>query len=332
MDRPILTVVVFTYNQEAYVLQSLGGVLSQRVNFNYSIIVTEDGSTDRTRSVIQSVIREFPNRIMPVFNDKNIGLNETLKKVIPLLSTKYACFLGGDDYWIDEYKLQKQVDLLEKYPNVSFIHTGFQFLNEPDGVLGRIIDSWCWNMPENRNERLVSFLSHNFTLYPCASTSCFRVKPFVTCFNEHPQLLDHGVGEGTLLHASMCMYGGEYKFLPDITTVYRRRDKSLSHFRLLKDQIIFQLNYLELKILVFRVFDVPLKLYKHVVYQDFEKNLVMSCSCGCLEDFKSAIRKMGIDRFLLNNKAYLLHNNYFLNCYSYYIRIRNKVKHFVNIE
>ena len=134
MGNPVLTVIVLAYNQEQYIRQTLNGVLSQKVSYDYRIIVTEDGSTDNTRTIIQSVIDDNPNIISSFFNDVNLGLTETLKKVVPSLNTKYACFLGGDDYWVDEYKLQKQIEILEKYQNVSFVHTGFQFLIEPENV------------------------------------------------------------------------------------------------------------------------------------------------------------------------------------------------------
>ena len=228
--------------------------------------------------------------------------------------------------------MQKQIEILEKYQNVSFVHTGFQFLIEPENVLGKKMESWTWNMPDGRIDRLVSFLNHEFTLYPCASTSCFRVKPFVDCYVAHPQLLDYGIGEGTLLHTSMCMYGGEYVFLPDVTTVYRHRSDSLSHFKDISDQIIFQLKYLKLKIVVFKMFCVPESKYCHVVNADLEKNFIMAYSSRNLNALKYTIKEIGLDSSTLQSYEYILSSRLKRFIFFWFLRIKNKIKRYLRYD
>lgn len=126
MDNPIVTILVLAYNQEAYIANALDGILSQGTSYSYKVIITDDASTDNTQSVIKDYINKNPNGFIPVFNESNIGLNETIRKVIPYIKTKYICLLGGDDYWIDKNKLQKEIDYLELHPEVSLVHTGYR--------------------------------------------------------------------------------------------------------------------------------------------------------------------------------------------------------------
>lgn len=328
MESNLLSVIVLAYNHEKYLDQTLKGILSQKTSFPFKVLITDDGSTDRTRLIINSYIDTFPNRIIPVFNEHNIGLNETLKKVILLIDTKYACFLGGDDYWIDDRKLQKQIDILESHPEISFIHTGVQYLDDESGTFVKIVNNWQWKMPLDRNKRLISFLSNGFKGYPCASTSCFRTKPFLDCYNAFPQLLNYGVGEGTLLHASMCMYGDKYCFLPDITTVYRLRNNSLSHFRDEWSMINFQIDYLRLKILTFNLFHIPYTDYHKIVTTTLDLYLVKAYLCGCLEEYRVKIEKIGLKKGVINKYRILLSSRILTFLYVTLFRIQDKLKSF----
>ena len=49
---PKLSIIVQTYNHEAFIAQALDSILSQKVNFEYEVIIAEDCSTDRTKEII----------------------------------------------------------------------------------------------------------------------------------------------------------------------------------------------------------------------------------------------------------------------------------------
>lgn len=326
MDDIIVTVLIAAYNQEKFIFKTIESVLAQKTSYKYNILVTDDASSDNTRAIIQDFVNQYPQKVFPLFNNKNIGLNETLKKAIPLLKSKYTCMLGGDDYWIDEYKIQKQVNILESNPGISFVHTGVQYFDEDTNSYGDVIDYWEWNMPADRKRRLVSFLSHEFTLYPCASSSCFRTEPFLTCYHEFPQLLDYGVGEGTLLHTSMCMYGDKYFFLSDVTTVYRCRSNSLSHFCDKWEEINFQLEYIKLKIIVFKLFDIPNEYYNTYILKSLNKYFVRSYLIDKVKSFEKKIGEMQLDSEIKERYTIVFSNPVFTFLYFWCVRIQFKIK------
>ena len=59
-----LSVMVITYNHEHFLAQSLQSILSQRVNFDYEIVVGEDYSTDRTREILMDFCRRFGRTVL----------------------------------------------------------------------------------------------------------------------------------------------------------------------------------------------------------------------------------------------------------------------------
>lgn len=325
--EPILTILVCAYNFERYICETLDGILSQETDFSFVILITDDASTDKTRSKIKEYIDRYPELFITVYNDKNLGLTATLKKAIPLLKTKYTCLLGGDDYWIDNKKLQKQVDFLEAHPNVSFLHTGFKRWMEASGSWGKDCTKWNWKIPQDREDRIVSFLNNDFSGYPCASTSCLRTDFYLMGYNNYPQLLEYGVGEGILLHTSMCLYGGDYYFMPDITTVYRCRERSLSHFVDAKETLSFQLDYFRLKLKAIELLNIPSTKYIRVVKKDLDNAFVTAYRNNLIAFYQDRIGQLGLSSALLKRNLFIAKYPIWAFLYYWYHRIWNRIKY-----
>lgn len=118
---PLLSVCVITYNHEKFIRKCLDGIMMQKTNFPFEVVVGEDCSTDGTRAIIREFAEHFPEEIKPVFHTANVGgARNGYEFCYPLLKGKYIAICEGDDYWIDPYKLQKQVTFLEQHPDHSF--------------------------------------------------------------------------------------------------------------------------------------------------------------------------------------------------------------------
>lgn len=332
MDNFILTVLIAAYNHEDYIHQTLDGVLNQETDFQFKILITDDASSDKTQSIIQEYIDKFPNRIFPLFNSQNIGLNATLKKAITLIDTKYTSILGGDDYWVDYQKLQKEVDYLESHPETSYVHTGYKTWIEESATFGKFFDHWEWKMPKEREERLISFLNHEFTYYPCASTSCFRTEPMMMCLNKHPQILEEGIGEGTLINAGMCMYGEGYYYISDLTTVYRIRKKSLSHDSDTRKLLKYYLSYPKLKAIAFKSFNIIPQKYEYVIKKNLDEFFVFSYSKGIRDCFKEEIGLLGFDDYIVKKYVLISSNAWFSFIYYWYVRFCGRLRRLIHCK
>lgn len=113
-----VSVCVVTYNQEQYIAECLDSLVNQQTNFKFEIIVGEDCSTDGTRAIVQKYVEKYPNLIIPLFYEDNIGAIENIKKVYKKTRGKYIAHLDGDDMALPN-KLQKQFDLLEANPDCT---------------------------------------------------------------------------------------------------------------------------------------------------------------------------------------------------------------------
>lgn len=113
LPPPSVSVFVMVYNHEKYLSECLDGILMQKCNFNFNIVVGEDCSTDRSREILLNYKTKFPGKFKLLLHEKNIGAMANQNAVLNACNGKYIALCEGDDYWIDPYKLQKQCDFLE---------------------------------------------------------------------------------------------------------------------------------------------------------------------------------------------------------------------------
>jgi glycosyltransferase involved in cell wall biosynthesis len=115
-----ISVLVITYNHERYIGGALESVLAQKTSRRVELIVSEDRSTDRTFDLIRQYADAHAG-IRVLRSEKNLASNAVVARAIEAASGKYVCLLDGDDYWIDDGKLEKQADILDGGPNLSAV-------------------------------------------------------------------------------------------------------------------------------------------------------------------------------------------------------------------
>lgn len=127
INRPEVSIICCTYNDEPYIRGTLKSLLAQKTNFPIEILIHDDASTDNTAAIIREYEKDYPQIIKPIFqmdNQSGRGI-EVQQFLIERARGKYIAICNGKDFWIDEYKLQRQYDYLEKTKNcVLSLHAG----------------------------------------------------------------------------------------------------------------------------------------------------------------------------------------------------------------
>ena len=127
-----VSVLVLTYNHEMFIEQCLQSILDQETRFEYEIFVYDDASTDSNRQKILAIAEKFPNKITCVFPQENnfskgiTSLN--IRYSFPKSKGRYIIIIDGDDFWISEHKLERQIEFMEDNSNISLLHSNVKFL------------------------------------------------------------------------------------------------------------------------------------------------------------------------------------------------------------
>lgn len=137
----LVSIVCNTYNHEDYISDAIESFLMQKTNFKYEILIHDDASTDKTAEIIKEYEKKHPNIIKPIYQKENQHSKGVKFGKInrDRANGKYYALCEGDDYWTDPYKLQKQVDYLEKNPDCSVcVHAALMIDSESGKTIKKI--------------------------------------------------------------------------------------------------------------------------------------------------------------------------------------------------
>lgn len=215
-NTPLLSVWMVAYNHEKFIRQSLESAVNQKTNFAFEIIIGEDCSTDNTRAIIQEFEARYPHIIKPIYHSSNVGAyRNAYEFCYPKLRGKYIACLEADDYWVDENKLQDQVDLLEKDDQAALCFTQVKVWNE-----NRQEYEQHWSEKFNTKERYtVENILQTFNIVTC--TIVFKNKYPVLPYNPK----DFPTGDVSL--CAFLLLDGDAVLLNKITAVYREHNSGI---------------------------------------------------------------------------------------------------------
>jgi glycosyltransferase involved in cell wall biosynthesis len=120
-----LTVIVLAYNQEKIIERALDGVLSQKWNEEFLLVIYEDFSTDKTKDMIEQKLEKSNNNslvISPQFNLMQTGGKPLLGLLLPKIDSEYIAICDGDDFWADDGKIARQAAFLDQHREYSLVY------------------------------------------------------------------------------------------------------------------------------------------------------------------------------------------------------------------
>ena len=120
-----LLVVIITYNQEHFISQTIDSVLRQKLEIPFKVIVVDDCSTDKTSDICTEYQSKNSKIITYIRRNPNLGLVKNLFYALKDYNNyNHIALCAGDDFWIDENKLQLQYNVLHDNKDISVVFTG----------------------------------------------------------------------------------------------------------------------------------------------------------------------------------------------------------------
>jgi glycosyltransferase involved in cell wall biosynthesis len=138
--QPLISVIIATYNAEAFLAEALESVLAQTYR-NFELIVIDGGSRDGTLAILN----RYRPHLAYVVSEPDRGVYDAWNKGLAVAKGEWITFLGSDDSFLPD-AFASYVRFLEASPERFDLVSskGWLLKRQSDEVLGRVGFAWEW--------------------------------------------------------------------------------------------------------------------------------------------------------------------------------------------
>jgi glycosyltransferase involved in cell wall biosynthesis len=237
MNKPRVTVCLITYNQLPFLPDALLGIERQKnEHLDVELVISDDHSVDGSVEYLAGYTESSDSelKVTMLTATSNLGMHGNWAKALNSCEGDYVAILEGDDFWLTEDKLHKQVQLLESDPNAVACFSNAKVL-AADGTFSQYayVDKYAHDL----------YASEFFTL---------NLNPIPTCtvvfrrsaFQAFPESYYDSPFADWILH-TVLMIKGHYVFLNETTSVYRQHQGGVWTGIAQEKQLLNKLNALK---------------------------------------------------------------------------------------
>jgi len=210
-----VSTIILSYNHEFYIERAIESAISQHGIERHQIIVSDDGSSDTTREIIDGYAARFPELIINISSPSNSGISNNFRRCFSASSGTYIAVLEGDDYWVSDDKLLWQSRFLQSNDDCSMVFSKIALLDQSSGEF-KYLDRQGAQLSSKLNGR--DFLADpNMNLIVNFSSCMFRA----SLVKNLPDVLY----AGRLSEIALAFYlenFGKIGFIQEVMGVYRQ--------------------------------------------------------------------------------------------------------------
>lgn len=226
-----VSVIVVTYNQRDTIARTLDGILSQKCSFQYEIVIGEDASTDDTREICKRYKEKYGDKIVLVANEVNKGIVDNYFDCIERSRGKFLADCAGDDFWVDELKLQKEYDIISSDDDLTLVHTAWNYYDESSGEANLFVAAKGCEWPSGKVDGrcfMTDLLSNKMPVHLC--TSMYRKSVVEDFLNNRVDVIRRKDFMCEDLPIVMALASvGHFYYIDDVTLNYSVSHSSASH-------------------------------------------------------------------------------------------------------
>lgn len=148
-----ISIVVLAYNVEKYIKRCINYILKQNCK-DIELIIINDGSTDKTRDIIESFSKI--NKIK-IINKENSGVNSCRKLGLDLANGNYILFVDAAD-WIEENSIEILKKISSDKSDVIIFNSKIAF----DNGYGQVLNGYMGDGQDYVKDIIIDKLKPTF--------------------------------------------------------------------------------------------------------------------------------------------------------------------------
>lgn len=215
---PLVTFVLFAYNQAAYVREAVQGALSQSYA-PLEIVISDDCSNDGTFEAIQDETRNYtgPHKLTVRRNTANVGLAAHINKVVSLCGGELLVFAAGDDISLPGRTEQFVAEYIARKERFICLFSDMQVIDSSGSMTAA-----NWHKPTQKQKTISLSASHpvrEVNVFGCSAAYSKSL------FDNFDGLHDAVIHEDGVLPIRAAILG-QVVFIDKPTIKYRRHDSN----------------------------------------------------------------------------------------------------------
>lgn len=219
-NLPKVSILISTYNGEKYIKEQLESIVNQSYE-NYEIHLRDDGSSDKTVSIVKEFFKNYPDRFF-FYQGENLGAIGSFNYLITHVNSELYATCDQDDIWLPE-KIMDQVKIYKS----NYSGSDFPFMCFSDPVIYK--DSTIANIT------LSEVQSMNVKLLISSYKNLIAMNPVAGCtmlFCENAKrLYSRSIGNGLIMHdhlmAAIVSFHGRLVFCDKQHVLYRQHGQNV---------------------------------------------------------------------------------------------------------
>ena len=131
--QPLISVLIPSYNHGNFIRETVESIRSQPYR-NIEIVITDDCSSDNSRSVLTQLSEDAGIPIRLYFNEENQGIARTINCLLGHAKGEFVALLASDDVFCKN-RFETQLRMFSENPDLKFIYSNGRVLR--NGELGK---------------------------------------------------------------------------------------------------------------------------------------------------------------------------------------------------
>lgn len=254
--RRKISIIMGIYNCGKTLDMAIESIINQTYS-NWEMIMCDDGSSDNTYNIALKYQKNYPDKIILIRNEKNMGLNITLNNCLKYAKGEYVARMDGDDISLPN-RFEKQVEFLESNPQYAIVSSPMILFDESgDWGKTKVIEK----------PQIIDFVDHS--PFFCHAACMIRRDALMSVggYTENKKLLRYE--DANLWYK---MYGKGYRGYNFSEPLYKMRDDRNA---ILRRNFSSRMRAVYVRYVGFKLVDMPRKYYITLI-SSFARNLVLA--------------------------------------------------------
>jgi len=246
-QRPIVSLILFTYNQEKYIGQAIKSAFEQTYT-PLEIIISDDCSNDKNFEIIQDLVAKYEgaHQVYYYRNSSNLGISKHFSTAVKKAKGKLFVFMAGDDISMPERVSEIYSEWVASKMQAKAFFSNVEIIDQYSNSSGNLFEK----IPDY-TKNIDEFVKKNsfFDLKPIASCwllGCSSAvdREVIDSFDKmHPSIIQE---DAVLPFRAILL--GSIVYIDKVLVLYRRHGNNLYDPNNLKKCIDLQRNQYFIKL------------------------------------------------------------------------------------